>query len=173
MNRKEFRELNACFVNKICLQQSFTILTLSSFSACPGLLELFNTKRTNPLETCESKTSHRNLITNSPGNIIAVKTVHSNDSPLSISSLNFWGSICILVNIFGKKNPNSYSNILYWWNGINHICIQKPNTAITLCLCSTNLDFLAVLLLSLPPRFYWALLILPVVNYENLWRGRI
>lgn len=76
MNREEFRELNACFVNKICLQQSFTLLTLSSFSAYPGLFELFNTKRTNSLENCKSKASHRNLINNLPGNIIAVETVY-------------------------------------------------------------------------------------------------
>lgn len=44
MNRNAFKELDAFLVNKTCFQQAFTILTLSSFSTSPDLLELFKTK---------------------------------------------------------------------------------------------------------------------------------
>lgn len=64
------------FVNNMRLHQSFTILTLSSFSTSPDLLELFNTKRTSQLENCESRASQGNSITNLPGNLIFMKTIY-------------------------------------------------------------------------------------------------
>lgn len=73
MNRNALKEVNAFFVNKTHSQQSFTTLTLSSFSASPDLLELFNTKQTSQLQNCESRASQGNSM-NLLGKFIFMKT---------------------------------------------------------------------------------------------------
>lgn len=77
INRNASKEPDALFcVNKTCFQQSFTILTLSSFASSPDLLELFKTKRTRQLESYKRRASQGNSITNSQGNIVFMKTVY-------------------------------------------------------------------------------------------------
>lgn len=72
MNRNAFKELDAFFVNKMCLQQSLTILTLSSFSASPDLLELFKSEQPSQPENGGSRASQGIP----PGKLIFTKRVY-------------------------------------------------------------------------------------------------